>query len=123
MNRRGFIGVAFVGIGGFFFPQKLKASINQKFNIEDSIKIKAPARRKDKEVIELVKRYLEPHQPKDGRYRLEVFSVNQIPDDDWYYVTVKPDRDGIPHYDVMDRLVLAETEIESKEGIRVLLVS
>lgn len=26
MNRRGFVGVALAGIGGFFFPQKLEAS-------------------------------------------------------------------------------------------------
>ena len=29
MNRRGFVGAALAGVGGFFFPQKLKASCSK----------------------------------------------------------------------------------------------
>ncbi|MEE9295530.1 MAG: hypothetical protein V3W34_11290 [Phycisphaerae bacterium] len=74
------------------------------------------------EIVELVERYLEPHQPKDRKYRLNVIRDAVQQEDDWYYVVVEPDRDGIPSYDVSARLVEAELAIEKDENRKILLV-
>ncbi len=74
------------------------------------------------ELVEMVERYLEPHQPKDHKYRLNVIREAIQQEDDWYYVVVQPDRDGIRSYDVSARLVEAELAIERGEKRKILLV-
>ncbi len=74
------------------------------------------------ELVKMVERHLEPHQPKDRKYRLNVIRDAIQQEDDWYYVVVQPDRDGIPSYDVSARLVEAEMAIEEGEKKKILLV-
>jgi hypothetical protein len=74
---------------------------------------------KASEIVALVKRYLEPHQPED--YRLQVHPAIQQ-EDDWYYVLVTPTKEDAPSYDYNARMVEAEMELQAKEHLQVLLV-
>ena len=78
--------------------------------------------REVKRLIELVRQYLEPHQPADGSYRLEVVPEAIQQEDDWYYIVVRPSREDVRSYDYNARLVEAEIDLQVKEGKKVLLV-
>lgn len=71
-------------------------------------------------VINLARRYLEPHQPAD--YRLEVVPEAVRQEEDWFYVVVEPTRDDIRSYDLSSRLADAEIDLQEKESIKILLV-
>lgn len=71
-------------------------------------------------IVELARRYLQPHQPAD--YRLEVVADAIEQEDDWYYVVVVPSRNDIRSYDYSARLVEAELDMQEKEHVKVLLV-
>ena len=73
-----------------------------------------------KQLVDMVQRYLEPHQSKD--YRLNVVADGIRQDDDWWYVVVQPDKDDIRAYDYAARLSEAEQDLQDKEHLNVLLV-
>ena len=73
-------------------------------------------------IVKLVQQYLEPHQPTDGSYRLNVQSDGIQQDDDWYYVVVQPSREDVRSYDYNARLVEAEKDLQEQEHQNVLLV-
>ncbi|HEY8746413.1 MAG TPA: hypothetical protein VIM11_00455 [Tepidisphaeraceae bacterium] len=72
------------------------------------------------EVVDLVRRYLQPHQPND--YRLDVLVDGIKKDDDWWYVLVRPSRDDVPPYDYYSRLAEAEVSMRDEEDLNILLV-
>ncbi len=74
------------------------------------------------EIVELVRKYLDPHQPSDGSYRLNVIPEGIQRDADWYYVLVEPDRDDVRSYDYSARLAEAESDLQEKENKKILLV-
>ncbi len=74
----------------------------------------------EKEVIETVKRYLEPYQPAD--YRLNVLENGVRHEGDWWEVVVQPDKENIRSYDYYGRLADAENDIEDHEHLNVLLL-
>ena len=87
-------------------------------NLPIALTEEAKALTKD-EIIDLVTRYLEPHQPLN--YRLNV--TNRVRhDDDFWYVVVQPTRDDIRSYDYYARLSEAARDIEEQENVNVLLV-
>ncbi len=71
-------------------------------------------------VVAMARKYLEPHQPQ--RYRLNVIEEGVKKEDDWWYVLVQPDRDGIRSYDYYGRLAEAEIDLKDSEHVNVLLV-
>ena len=72
-------------------------------------------------VVEIVKRYLEPHQP--ANYRLNVSETGlRHSRDDWWEVVVQPDREDIYSYDYYGRLAEAEGDIEDHEDLKISLV-
>lgn len=73
-----------------------------------------------KEVAEIAKQYLEPHQPET--YRLIVKENGIKKDQDFWYVVVQPSRDDIRSYDIYARLSEAEADIENHENLKILLV-
>jgi hypothetical protein len=74
-----------------------------------------------KRVVDLARKYLAPHQPREG-YRLVVREKGVKKDDGWWYVLVEPDREDIHSYDYYGRLAEAEIDLEDKEHVNVLLV-
>lgn len=70
-------------------------------------------------VIDVVRRYLEPHQPAD--YRLNVMEQGIRHRQDWWEVVVQPDKD-VYSYDYYGRLAEAENDIEDHENLKILLV-
>ena len=72
-------------------------------------------------VIDLARKYLEPHQPRQG-YRLDVLEDGVKKDDGWWYVLVRPDREDIRSYDYYGRLAEAEIDLKDKEHVNILLV-
>lgn len=72
------------------------------------------------EIVELVRKYLEPHQPPD--YRLEVVPEGVRQEDDWIYVLVEPSRDDVRSYDYTARMVEAELDLQEKEHRNILLI-
>ena len=74
-----------------------------------------------KRVIALARKYLEPHQPREG-YRLNVLADGIKKDDDWWYVLVRPDKQNIRSYDYYGRLAEAEIDLKDKEHVKILLV-
>ncbi|MDM8006814.1 MAG: hypothetical protein QUV05_11790 [Phycisphaerae bacterium] len=71
-------------------------------------------------VVELVRRYLDRHQPKD--YRLEVVPDGVQQEDDWYYVVIRPEPENAGSYEYYGYLTEAEQELQEKENVKVLLV-
>jgi hypothetical protein len=72
------------------------------------------------QVIETVRKFLEPHQPKD--YRLHVLEKSIRHDRDWWEVVVQPDKDNIRSYEYHTILAETENELEEQTGMNVLLV-
>ncbi len=70
-------------------------------------------------VIDVVRRYLEPHQPAD--YRLNVMEQGVRHRQDWWEVVVQPDKD-VYSYDYYGRLAEAEGDIENHENLKILLL-
>lgn len=75
-----------------------------------------------KRIVDLVQKYLEPHQPKDKSYQLKVIREGVQQEDEWLYVVVEPSREDVRSYDYNARLVEAEQELQEKENVKVLLV-
>ena len=73
-----------------------------------------------KRIVDLVEKYLEPHQPAD--YRLEIRPEAIEQQDDWYYVVVEPSRENARSYEYYGRLAEAEMDLQEKEHLNVLLV-
>lgn len=71
-------------------------------------------------VVDTVRRYLEPHQPTN--YRLNVIEQGIRHRDNWWEVVVQPDREDIRSYDYYGRLAEAEDDIEEHEDLKILLV-
>ncbi|NOT01523.1 MAG: hypothetical protein HOP29_12950 [Phycisphaerales bacterium] len=74
------------------------------------------------EIVRLVEQYLSPHQPKDGSFKLTVIRGGIQEEDDWVYVTVRPEPESVRTYDYYGRLAEAESDLEEKESVKVLLV-
>ncbi len=72
------------------------------------------------QVIKIVERYLEPHQPRD--YKLRVLPEGIRQDDDWWYVIVQPTSDRPRSYDYYDALSETEQDIQDNEHENILLV-
>ena len=70
-------------------------------------------------VIDVVRRYLEPHQPAD--YRLNIMEEGIRHRQDWWEVVVQPDKD-VYSYDYYGRLAEAEGDIEEHEDLKILLL-
>lgn len=73
-----------------------------------------------REIVDLVRKYLSPHQPSD--YTLEVMADAVEREDDWYYVVVRPSRADARSYDYNARLVEAELDLQEQEKRNILLV-
>lgn len=71
-------------------------------------------------IVELIRKYLDRHQPAD--YRLDIVADSISQEDDWYYVVVEPSRNDIRSYDYSARLADAELELQEQEKVKVLLV-
>jgi len=71
-------------------------------------------------IVDTVRRYLEPYQPPD--YRLNVMEQGVRHRDDWWEVVVQPDKEDVRSYDYYGRLADAENDIEENEDVKVLLV-
>ncbi len=71
-------------------------------------------------ILELARKYLEPHQPAD--YRLDVCAAGVQREDDWYYVVVEPSRNDIRSHDYSSRLAEAELDLQENEDLRILFV-
>ena len=72
------------------------------------------------QVIKLVERYLESHQPRD--YRLRVLTEGVRQDENWWYVSVQPTSERPRSYDYYDALSETEQDIQEKEHENILLV-
>ena len=72
----------------------------------------------NEEIIALVERYLEPHQPKNNR--LKVIGVRY--DGEYFWVVVRPVRDDMQAYDHYTRLAEAAGDIDEHENVNVVLV-
>jgi hypothetical protein len=91
-------------------------------------KVKKPAKAKKssnrklspKDVAELARKYLEPHQPKD--FRVVVEDKAELQPDGTWYVFVHPSREGIRMYEYDGRVVEANADLEEAEGLKVLML-
>ena len=72
------------------------------------------------DVARLVQSFLDKRQPKEYRLDVEPSGIRQ--DDDWWYVTVVPDRAGVRAYDYAYQLTETEDAIREAKSITVLLV-
>jgi hypothetical protein len=72
------------------------------------------------EVLDLVERTLEPHQP--DSYRLNVIRSGVEHNGNWWYVTVLPDKPDVSAYDYGRIVAQAEDEIENQAHVKVLLL-
>ncbi len=81
------------------------------------IPVKDPQRQR---IVELVQKYLEPHQPKDFRLEIRPDAIEQ--EEDWYYVVVEPSREDARSYEYYGRLAEAELDLQDKEHLNILLV-
>ena len=72
------------------------------------------------QIVELVAAFLRQRQPSD--YTLEVYADGVRQEDDWWYVTVKPDRDGVRSHDYAELLTEVEEQIRREKQLNVLLV-
>lgn len=72
-------------------------------------------------IVDIVRRYLEPHQPIN--YRLNVSETGlRHSADDWWEVVVQPDKEDIRSYEYYGRLAEAEGDIEEHEDLNIKLV-
>ena len=72
-------------------------------------------------IVEIARRYLEPHQPPN--YRLNVSETGlRHSRDDWWEVVVQPDTEDVYSYDYYGRLAEAEGDIEDHEDLKISLV-
>jgi hypothetical protein len=75
----------------------------------------------DADLMALVERYLEPHQPAD--YRLDVARREGVRrSGNWHYLVVRPSQSDVRLHDYSTRLGAAEDDIEANEDLKVLLV-
>lgn len=72
------------------------------------------------ELAAVVQAYLDRQQPRDYRLNVEPACIRR--EDDWWYVTVLPDREGVSSWDYSHHLTPIEDELEDREGLKVLLV-
>lgn len=74
------------------------------------------------QAIEKVQEYVNKHQP--DTFRLVVNTNPDLirNDEDWWYVVVQPDRDGVRAHEYAERLSDIEEIIFEKENVHVLLV-
>ena len=71
------------------------------------------------DIFDVVRRYLEPHQPQN--YRLQIITDACRQEDDWWYIVVQPDRDEVQAFEYALILNVMEQELQEKEGLKVLL--
>lgn len=75
----------------------------------------------EQQIVETVRRFLEPHQPRD--YRLNVIEQGvRHTSDDWWEVVVQPDRENIRSYEYHTILAETENELEEQTGMNILLL-
>lgn len=75
----------------------------------------------EQQVVETVRRFLEPHQPTG--YRLNVLENGvRHTSDDWWEVVVQPDRENIRSYEYHTILAETENELEERTGMNILLL-
>jgi len=72
------------------------------------------------EICSMVESYLEPRQPKS--YHLDVVPQGSRQDDDWWYILVRPDKEGVNAFDYARILAETEQELQDNENVKVLLV-
>jgi hypothetical protein len=72
------------------------------------------------DVFHAVEDSLKEHQP--NGYKLKVVREGSKQDDDWWYVLVQPDKDGISAFDYASKLAEMETELQEIKHLKVLLV-
>lgn len=73
-----------------------------------------------RELLERVSRVLDQNQPPS--YRLEVVPSNVRREDDWWYVTVVPNRGGVQSHDYAERLTAVEETLNHELGLNILLI-
>jgi len=75
----------------------------------------------DEDLMALVERYLEPHQPAD--YRLDLARGEGVRHNgNWHYLVVRPSQSDVRLHDYSTRLAATEDELEAGEHLKVLLV-
>jgi hypothetical protein len=74
----------------------------------------------DKDVVELVGRYLKDKHP--GGATLEALIEGVRHEQDWWYVPVRPSIEPARRYEYYEALADVETDVETKEHLTVLLV-
>jgi hypothetical protein len=74
----------------------------------------------EQQIVNLVRRYLQDHQP--AGIALEVLEPSVHKDGDWWYVPVRPCQQLPKTYQYYEELTDIEDELKDKEHIDVLLV-
>ncbi|MFQ5435389.1 MAG: hypothetical protein ACE5FD_10980 [Anaerolineae bacterium] len=72
------------------------------------------------QIVEKVQVCLDKNPP--AGYRLNVDPAGVRQDDDWWYVTVVPDKPGVRAYDYANALTEIEEQLGSEGSINILLV-
>lgn len=65
------------------------------------------------QIVQLVRKYLSGHQPADNP--IEVLEQSVRHDEDWWYVSVRPNHAIPKTYEYYSALAETETEIKDKE--------
>ena len=74
----------------------------------------------EREIVELVGRYLKDKHP--GGADLEALPEGVRHEQDWWYVPVRPSVEPARRYEYYEALADAETDLETKENVTVLLL-
>lgn len=74
----------------------------------------------DETVVQLVQAALDRNQPSEYRFIVAGAPIERH--DDWWYVTVKPDRAGLYSWRHGNNLTAAEDDAATQAGIKVLLI-
>jgi hypothetical protein len=73
-----------------------------------------------KKVVDLARKYLEPHQP--SGYRLIVEDDAELQPDGCWYVFVHPSRNGVRAYEYDGRIAEATMDMQQAEDVNVLML-
>ncbi len=74
----------------------------------------------EQQVVRLVRRYLQDHQPAGNI--IEVLEQDIRKDGDWWYVPVRPEHQLPKTYRYYEELTAIENELREKEQVDILLV-
>jgi len=72
------------------------------------------------DLIKRVKDFLKGPDLKS--FELQVFESGVRQDDDWWYIPIAPQADGVRAFDYAGKLHSFEESLENKEGVKVLII-